>query len=131
MSMAIHDKPLILCIEDEEDVREIIGYQLKEDFKVIFAKDGKEGVRQAIFLRPDLILMDIMMPNIDGIKAANMIKSVKALSSRPLVGLTAAPKEIRERALKAGCDFVLQKPALDLSSQLHEIMAGLEAGGSS
>ena len=120
--MIIRGKPLVLCIEDEADLREIIKYQLEDDFDLIFAKDGKEGVRLAIFHRPDLILMDLMMPNIDGVQACVMIRNVTALQSSPLVALTAASKEIQEKALKAGVDMVLEKPALNLPDQLKSFL---------
>ena len=121
--MITREKPLILCIEDEEDLREILRFQLQAHFELVFAADGKEGVRQAIFHRPDLILMDLMMPNIDGIQASGMIKSIKALKVRPLVALTAAPKQIQQEALAAGCDLVIQKPARELVKQLKEFLA--------
>ena len=121
--MITRGKPLVLCIEDEADIQEIIQYQLEEDFDLIFAKDGKEGVRLAIFHRPDLILMDLMMPNIDGVQASEMIKNVTALNSSPLVALTAASKEIQERALKAGVDLVLEKPAINLPDQLKTFLS--------
>jgi len=120
--MIKREKPLILCIEDEEDLRIILKYQLEQRFELLFAEDGKEGVRMAIFHRPDLILIDLMMPNIDGVQASGMIKSIKALKVRPLVALTAAPKQIQEEALAAGCDMVIQKPARELAKQLTEFL---------
>lgn len=124
--MATRNKPLILCVEDEGDLRELLELQLGAAFDLIFAEDGKEGVRLAIFHRPDLILMDLMMPNIDGIEAAKMIKSVKALKWRPLVALTAAPKAIQDRAREAGCDLVIEKPALNLTQELLNFLETLK-----
>ena len=120
--MIKREKPLILCIEDEEDLRVLLKYQLEAHFELVFANDGKEGVRMAIFHRPDLILIDLMMPNIDGVQASGMIKSIKALKVRPLVALTAAPKPIQEDALAAGCDMVIQKPARELAKQLQDFL---------
>jgi len=125
--MIKREKPLVLCIEDEQDLREILRFQLQEKFELLFAPDGKEGVRLAIFHRPDLILTDLMMPNIDGVQASSMIKSIKALKVRPLVALTAAPKKIQEQALEAGCDMVIEKPARELSRQLSEFLAAHSA----
>ena len=118
----IREKPLVLCIEDDEDLRELLEIQLSAEFEVIFASDGKEGVRLAIFHRPDLILTDLMMPNIDGVQASEMIRGVKALHDLPLVALTAAPKPVQEKALKVGCDMVIEKPALDLPRQLKTFL---------
>lgn len=120
--MLKRDKPLVLCIEDEEDIQELLKIQLEAEFELLFAPDGKEGVRLAIFHRPDLILIDLMMPNIDGVEATAMIKSIKAIQFRPLVALTAAPKKFQERALQAGCDLVLEKPALDLPERLKSLL---------
>lgn len=121
--MAKRDRPLVLCIEDDEDVRLLLGMQLGSAYEVVYAKDGKEGVRQAIFYRPDLILIDLMMPIMDGVQTAEMIRSVKGLNC-PLVAVTAAPKEMQERARAAGCDLVIEKPALDLAARLSPLLAG-------
>jgi two-component system cell cycle response regulator DivK len=120
--MAKRDRPLILCIEDDEDVQALLGMQLGSAYELVFARDGKEGVRQAIFYRPDLILMDLMMPTMDGVEATELIKSVKAVEC-PLVAVTAAPKNVQEKARAAGCDLVIEKPATDLATQLSPLLA--------
>ena len=120
--MPNRDKPLILCIEDDEDVRTLLAMQLENICELIFAEDGEEGVRLALFHQPDLILMDLLMPNMDGLEAAEMIRSVKGVRC-PVVALPAAPKSIRERAQAAGCDLVIEKPALDLAARLAPLLA--------
>lgn len=124
--MANRDRPLILCVEDDRDVRDLLAYQLQSRYELIFAEDGKEGVRQAIYHRPDLILMDLMMPNMDGMEAAEMIASVNALDC-PVVALTAAPREVREKAAASGFDLVLAKPVTDLPGRLAEMLAAWPA----
>ena len=119
--MAKRDRPLILCVEDDGDVRDLLAYQLNSQFELVFAEDGKEGVRQAIYHRPDLILMDLMMPHMDGLEASGMIASVKALDC-PVVALTAAPREVREKAQAAGFDLVLEKPVPDLAGKLADLI---------
>jgi two-component system cell cycle response regulator DivK len=120
--MAKRDRPLILCIEDDGDVQALLGMQLGSAYELVFARDGKEGVRQAIFYRPDLILMDLMMPTMDGVEATELIKSVKAVEC-PLVAVTAAPKNMQEKARAAGCDLVIEKPATDLATRLGPLLA--------
>lgn len=120
--MPVSNKPLVLCIEDDEDVRTLLAYQLKPHFDVVFAADGREGVRAAIYRRPDVIVMDLMLPTMDGVRATEMIRSVGALRDQPLVGLTAASKDLQQKALDAGCDLVIEKPAANLSRQLQELL---------
>ena len=120
--MPVSDKPLVLCIEDDADVRTLLDYQLQDGFDVLFAKDGREGVRAAILHRPDLIVMDLMLPRVDGVRATEMIRSIRALRYQPLIGLTAAPRNLQDKALAAGCDRVLEKPAQNLAQVLWEVL---------
>lgn len=120
--MPQREKPLVLCVEDEEDTRELLRVQLEKDFELLFAPDGREGVRLAIFHRPELVVMDLMMPGLDGVEASGMIKSIQALKGRPLVVLTAASPELQAKALEAGCDLVIEKPAHDLPARLRALL---------
>jgi CheY-like chemotaxis protein len=80
-------------------------------YEVIEAEDGMAGIRMAQEVRPDLILMDINMPGLDGYAAATKIKSLPGLASTPIIAMTANVVEgDRERALTAGCDGYLPKP---------------------
>jgi len=102
----------ILIIEDNEDnlvvyrtILEHVGYN------VIEARDGEEGIRRATREHPDLILMDISIPKVDGWEATRRIKSDASTRSIPVIALTAhALEEDRERAREAGCDGYLAKP---------------------
>jgi CheY-like chemotaxis protein len=102
----------VLLVEDNEDnlvvyrtILEHVGY------KVIEARDGEEGVLQARQQRPDLILMDISIPKIDGWEATQRLKSDAGTRDIPIIALTAhALEEDRQKAVQAGCDGYLAKP---------------------
>ena len=69
-------KPTILIVDDEKDIRDFLQYNLeKEEYNVFFAKDGEEAVEMTKKVSPSLILMDVMMPEIDGIEACRKIRN--------------------------------------------------------
>jgi len=105
-------KRRILIVDDEPDIREILEYNLKQaGYKVNKAKDGVEAVAKAKKLIPDLILMDIMMPNMDGVEACRQIREVKPLDNCIVAFLTARGEEFTEIAsLEVGGDDFIQKP---------------------
>jgi len=104
--------PRILVIEDDENTRYAMQFILENaGYQVDFAEAGEKALLAAQHQRPDLILMDIMMPNMDGYQVARMLKAQKQLSHIPVVALTArAMKGDREKALEAGCNDYLTKP---------------------
>ena len=100
-------------------------------FEVIVAQDGKEGIAAAARERPDLILMDLSLPVIDGWEAARQLKGSPETATIPIIALSAhAMTGDRERALAAGCDDYDTKP-VDLASLMAKIAALLppEPGG--
>jgi len=102
----------LLLVDDTETVRLFMKMMLKSlSYTIYEAKDGKEAVEKAASIKPDLILMDIMMPIMDGIEACTKIKSDNALKDIPVVMVTTkgAP-EIVEKAFVAGCNDYLTKP---------------------
>ena len=103
---------LILLIEDHEDNRNIYRTILEHfGFRVLLASDGREGVSLAREGQPDLILMDISIPHIDGWEATKILKADPATSHIPIIALTAhALPEDRARAEAVGCDGYLTKP---------------------
>lgn len=105
----------ILVVEDNLDNMTLIVDVLESmDFVVIQAEDGEKGVQLAETEHPDLILMDLSLPKIDGWEATRIIKANENLSQVPIVALTAhAMVGDRESALEAGCDDYMTKP-LDL-----------------
>jgi CheY-like chemotaxis protein len=105
-------KGRILIIEDNEDNFQLVRFLLERDgFEVISAVNGREGVETAIREKPDLILMDLSMPEMDGWTAAQKIKAEPETKAIPLLALTAhtLPGD-RMRALEAGCDGYISKP---------------------
>jgi len=100
--------PRILIVDDFEDSREMYSYLLSEQgFQVDLAADGREGLDKALRLGPDVILMDLSLPDIDGWEVTRRLKDAKETSHIPVVILTAydlPPKPL------AGCDGVLIKP---------------------
>ncbi len=102
----------ILVVDDDEDIAELLTYNLrKEGYAVEKAANGKEGLEKARSYSPDLILMDIMMPVMDGIEAGRQLKSDKQLKEIHIVYLTARAEEFSEiAAFDAGADDYLTKP---------------------
>jgi two-component system, cell cycle response regulator DivK len=103
--------PKILVVEDVEFNRDLIVQLLEDDYEVLTAADGAEGIRLAEQERPDLILMDLSLPVIDGWEATRRIKADEALKGIPIIALSAhAMRGDEERARQSGCDDYLSKP---------------------
>jgi signal transduction histidine kinase len=118
----------ILYVEDDAPSRMLVKQVLQfAGYKVFEAEDGMTGIRVAQEAKPDLILMDINMPGLDGHEAATKIKSLPGMSDLPIIAVTANVMEgDRERALTAGCDGYLAKPIdVDaLPDQITEFLRG-------
>jgi two-component system, cell cycle response regulator DivK len=102
----------ILVIEDQEDLRHILRDLLVgSGYDVIEAGDGAEGVAKAQDEQPDLILMDIQLPVLDGYEAARQIKANPRLAATPIIAVSSfAMKGDEEKARSAGCDHYVTKP---------------------
>lgn len=102
----------ILLVEDNEVNSDMLSRRLvKKNFDVSIARDGEEGIEKAFALKPDIILMDLSLPKIDGWEATRRIKANKETETIPLIALTAhAMVDDREKAIKAGCDDYDTKP---------------------
>jgi CheY-like chemotaxis protein len=102
----------VLVVEDFEDTRFLMRLELeKRGFRVVEATDGEQGVEYAASERPDIILMDIGLPQIDGIEATRRIRADSSMRDVLIVALTAHHEtEYRAQALAAGCDAYLTKP---------------------
>ncbi len=102
----------ILLVDDEPDILEIIGYNLRnEGYQVFTASNGLEGVKQAKKVTPHLILMDIMMPEMDGIEACEKIRKIKTLEHVIISFLTARGEDYSQVAgFDAGADDYITKP---------------------
>src|SRR6202162_5969907 len=102
----------ILVVEDQEDLRGILRDLLAgSDYDVAEAADGRDGVAKAQSERPDLILMDIQLPVIDGYEATRQIKADPALKATPIIAVSSfAMKGDEEKARASGCDHYVTKP---------------------
>ena len=102
----------VLLVDDEEDLLEMLGYTLeKEGFRVLTARDGAEGLRLARAEEPDLVVLDIMMPRMDGVEATQRLREDARLRLTPILMLTARTSERDEiDGLDAGADDYLVKP---------------------
>lgn len=102
----------VLVVEDHPDMREVLVWQMERlGFLVIPAKHGEEGVEMAVKEKPHLILMDIMMPGMDGKEAARIIRSNPATQNIPILAATALFRDSDLRScVEAGCNDYLVKP---------------------
>ena len=106
--------PLILVVDDYQDAREMYAEYLQfSGFRVAEARNGNEAVEQAFALKPDLILMDLSLPGMDGWEATRRLKADDRTRHIPIVALTGhALAGASEGAKKAGCDSFVTKPCL-------------------
>lgn len=100
----------ILLAEDHLDSREALRALLQAyGFHVLVAENGQEAVTIALAERPDLVLMDVMMPVMDGLQATRELRAAEGFRQVPVIAVTAMDGA-RERALDAGCDGIIAKP---------------------
>ena len=102
----------ILVVEGFEDNRYLIKYQLEKlGYEVLQAEDGQEAIQMAKYNSPDLIIMDIALPLIDGLTATRIIrKNIDKSSQIPIIAFTASGNSIYKDAINAGCNDLLSKP---------------------
>jgi len=118
--------PKILIVEDNQDNRELIVKALRiNGYKLIEAVDGEEAIEKAKSERPDLILMDLFIPKIDGYEVTRRLKGNDEFKNIPVIACTAhAMKGDMEDALAAGCDGYIPKPidVRKLSNQINSFL---------
>lgn len=122
--------PKILLVEDNEMNRDMLSRRLtRNGFEVVIAVNGQEGVDLATSSKPDLILMDMSLPILDGWEATRQVKANPATKAIPVIALTAhAMVQDKEKALAAGCDEFDTKP-VELPRLLEKIKALLSPAG--
>lgn len=120
--------PRVLLVEDNEMNRDMLSRRLiRNGYEVVIAVDGQQGVDMATSERPDLILMDMSLPVIDGWEATRQIKASEATKKIPVIALTAhAMAGDREKAMEMGCDDYDTKP-VEITRLLGKMTALLEA----
>jgi len=99
----------VLICDDEPSLRELIRVSLSSEYSIAEANDGEESLEIARRLRPDLVILDVMMPRRTGLEVLTELRRDEALSATPVIVLTAQP-ETREEALRQGADRVMVKP---------------------
>jgi CheY-like chemotaxis protein len=123
--------PLILVVEDFDDAREMYRDYLEfSGFRVETARDGREAIDKATKIQPDLILMDLSLPGIDGWEATRILKASAETSHLLIVALSAhALAAEGDRARAAGCDGFIAKPCLpsDLVEEIGHYLKGHSA----
>jgi two-component system cell cycle response regulator DivK len=122
--------PNILVVEDNQDNREMVVKVLKfNGYEVVEAVDGEEAIEKARAEDPDLILLDIFLPKMDGYEVTRRLKGDTRLKNIPIIALTAhAMKGSMEEALAAGCDGYISKPinVRELPEQLEHFLTSHE-----
>jgi CheY-like chemotaxis protein len=105
-------KKKVLYIEDNEQNLYLVTFLLtKHGYEVISARDGRAGIAAAVHDKPDLILLDIQLPSMDGYAVAQSIRSISDLSRVPIIAVTSyAMVGDREKALESGCTGYIEKP---------------------
>jgi CheY-like chemotaxis protein len=122
-------RPLVLLVEDQSDLRRLYAEQLTiSGFDVIEAVDGAQAIAHTTGQAPDVVLMDLSLPGIDGWEATRRLKGDERTSHIPVVALTAhdgAPE--LERATSAGCDWFVPKPCPPdaLIAEVRRVLSGL------
>ncbi len=122
------DAPLVLIVDDEEDIVDLLQYNLeREGFATLVARNGAEALEQAEAERPNLIILDIMMPVMDGIEVCRRLRQDARLRTTPILMLTAlGEEEDHVRGLETGADIYLAKPISVpiLLSQVRALLRG-------
>jgi CheY-like chemotaxis protein len=122
------EKPCVLVVDDYPDAREMYGEYLEYcGFEVVQASNGMEALQRALDTKPDIILMDLSLPVMDGWEATRRLKADKRTANIPVVALTGhALAGISEGAKRAGCDSFVTKPCLpeDLVKEIRRVLDG-------
>jgi two-component system cell cycle response regulator DivK len=124
LSAFLKDMPKILLVEDNEMNRDMLSRRLqRKGYRVVLALDGQNGVEMTQTEAPNLILMDMSLPVLDGWEATRRLKADSATRHIPIIALTAhAMSSDREKALEAGCDDYDTKPV-----ELPRLLAKIDA----
>jgi two-component system, cell cycle response regulator DivK len=115
-------KQQILVVDDSEDMRVLLGWVLKKaGYRVIFAEDGQSSLTQAKLHLPDLILMDLSLPDINGWEAVAYLRKMPEFRTTPIIAVTAHVSPVEtERAMAIGCTAHIGKP-FDTKALLQEL----------
>lgn len=121
------DVPTVLIADADEDVLLMLGFALTDDFDLMWARDGEQALRLALIERPDVVVLDVHMPKLDGYRVAGQIRRNLATRDTPVILLDAHPERIDVlRGLAAGANDYVAKP-FDPETLLARIRNALES----
>lgn len=125
MSPVAGSLPTVLICDDEPSLRELIRVSLDGDYDFAEADDGVECLEIARRVRPDVVVLDVMMPRRSGLEVLDDLRRDEALAGTAVIVLTAQPAA-RDDAVRGGADMVIEKPFTpdDISSAVEEVLAG-------
>jgi DNA-binding response OmpR family regulator len=108
----MNEQPLILAADDEQDVLDLVEFRLsRAGYRVVTAPDGERALELALAREPDLCVLDIMMPGIDGFEVTRRIRATAAIASTPVILLTASVQEAAvSKGYEAGANDYMRKP---------------------
>ena len=119
-------KPLALIIEDNEDNRVLIQFILEHHgYRTLLTRDGRSGIEQAISCRPDFVLLDIQLPDLNGLEVLRAIREAKVNADVPVVAMTSYALSGGEvRFVEAGCSGYIEKPIdpRKVMAQIHAVI---------
>jgi len=121
----MENQPVILIVDDEPVIRATLEGLLDSEYKLCFAENGAEGLSLAEDIQPDLILLDVMMPCMDGFEACRRIRALPSLAEIPIIMITALDdRDSRLKGIRAGADDFLSKPfdGLELLARVQPIV---------
>jgi two-component system alkaline phosphatase synthesis response regulator PhoP len=128
----MESKARILVVDDEEDIIDLLAYNLeREGYEPVIARDGVEAMQRALSEQPDLIILDVMMPRMDGLEVARRLRQDAVLRHTPILMLTAKTGEKDQiQGLDVGADIYISKPVSIpvLLSQTRALLRGLRRG---
>ncbi len=115
----------VLICDDEPSLRELIRVSLDGPYSFAEADDGEKSLEIARRLRPDVIILDMMMPRLSGLEVLSEIRGDRGLAETPVIVLTAQPST-KEEALRCGADIVMVKPfePEEITAAVEEVLAG-------
>jgi CheY-like chemotaxis protein len=125
--------PTVLVVDDNADTRAVVRWMLERwGYRVVEAADGAEAFEATVASRPDLVLMDLSMPGVDGYDAIRSIRAREEFASLPIIAVTAFDRaDARDGAALAGCDHFLSKPIdyYRLQALAERLTKSARAGG--
>ena len=106
------ERPVVLAADDDEDILELVAFRLERSgYTVLRARDGQEALDLALEARPDLAVLDVMMPKLDGFELTRRLRAEEATRRMPIILLTARAQDADiQRGFEAGADDYIRKP---------------------